>query len=140
MTPSAAANPKADPPVSTTASTRSTNRVGSSRAVSRVAGAPPRTSPDPTVPEGAHTTVTPVSGPVQCPTRIPGTAVINSPEVSAGNPFPDAAAHLVGDGAELLGPLAGGDLLVVLPPEEDHLGADLDGVGVGTRPQVDHEL
>ena len=78
MTPSAAASPKADPPLSTTASTRSTNRAGSSSAVSRVAGAPPRTSPDPTVPDGAHTTVTPVSGPVQWPTRIPGTAVIKS--------------------------------------------------------------
>ncbi len=75
-TPSAAASPKAEPPERTTASTRSTSRVGSRRAVSRVAGAPPRTSPEPTVPDGAQTTVTPVSGPVQCPTRMPGTVVI----------------------------------------------------------------
>jgi hypothetical protein len=67
MTPSAADSPYADPPDSTTASTRSTNRAGSSSANSRVAGAPPRTSPDATVPGGGRITVTPVSAPVQCP-------------------------------------------------------------------------
>ena len=39
-------SPKAEPPASTTASTRATVRPGSSSASSRVAGAPPRTSPD----------------------------------------------------------------------------------------------
>ena len=55
ITPSAAARPNAEPPVSTTASTRSTVRPGSSSAISRVAGAPPRTSHEPTVPSGDDT-------------------------------------------------------------------------------------
>ena len=38
-----------------------------------MAGAPPRTSPLPTVPAGNSTTVTPVPVPVQCPARTPGT-------------------------------------------------------------------
>ena len=78
MTPSAAASPKAEPPLRTTASSRSTVRWGSSSASSRDAGAPPRTSPDATVPSGSSTTVQPVRPPasVQCPTRTPGTAVI----------------------------------------------------------------
>ena len=44
------------------------------RVTLRDAGAPPRTSAAPTVPSGAHTTVTPVAAPVQCPTRTPATA------------------------------------------------------------------
>ena len=51
---------------------------GSSSAISRVAGAPPRTSPEPTVPGGSSTTVTPVPSPVQCPTRTPGTSEITA--------------------------------------------------------------
>ena len=47
-------------------------------AVSRLAGAPPRTSPDATVPSGTVTTVTPVPSPVQWPTPIPGTSVIRT--------------------------------------------------------------
>ena len=62
--------------MSTTASTCSTSRCGSSSAVSRLAGAPPRTSPDATVPSGTVTTVTPVPSPVQWPTPMPGTSVI----------------------------------------------------------------
>ncbi len=78
ITPSAAARPKALPPVRSTASTCSTSMPGRSRSVSRVPGAPPRTSPDPTVPGGQSTTVQPVrpTGSVQCPTRIPGMRVI----------------------------------------------------------------
>src|ERR1041384_4060032 len=70
MTPSAAARPNADPPLNTTASTRSTSRPGASRSVSRVAGAAPRTSPPPTVPDGARITVTPDPAPVHGPTRM----------------------------------------------------------------------
>ena len=50
ITPSAAASPKALPPVSSTACTRSTWLRGSSRSVSRVPGPPPRTSTPPTAP------------------------------------------------------------------------------------------
>src|SRR5581483_7402218 len=77
-TPSAAASPNALPPVSRTAFTCSTSIPGRSRSVSRVPGAPPRTSPEPTVPGGASTTVHPVSPTrsVAWPTRIPGTRVI----------------------------------------------------------------
>ncbi len=69
ITPSAAESPNADPPESTTASTRSTSRVGSSSANSRVAGAPPRTSPEPTVPGGRqdHRHAGAGSGPVPGP-------------------------------------------------------------------------
>ena len=78
ITPSAAASPNAEPPVSTTASSRSTMRSGASRSNSRVAGAPPRTSPDAVVPSGNRITVQPVcaSGCVQWPTRTPGMSVI----------------------------------------------------------------
>ena len=76
ITPSAAASPNADPPASTTASTFWTSRCGSSSAVSRLAGAPPRTSPDAIVPSGTVTTVTPVPSPVQWPTPMPETSVI----------------------------------------------------------------
>ena len=78
ITPSAAARPNAEPPVSTIASTCSTLANGSSTAVSRVAGAPPRISTEPTVSGGSTTTVTPVAVPVQCPARTPGTSVITS--------------------------------------------------------------
>ena len=60
ITPSAAASPKAEPPARTIASMRVTVREGSSRSISRVAGAPPRTSPDPTEPDANNMTVTPV--------------------------------------------------------------------------------
>ena len=79
-TPSAAASPKADPPDSTTASSRATVRVGASSSNSRVAGAPPRTSPDAVVPSGNRTTVQPVRATrsLQWPTRTPSTSVITS--------------------------------------------------------------
>ena len=81
ITPSAADNPKAEPPVSSTASSRSTVRPGSRSESSRLAGAPPRTSADATVPSGRSTTVQPVAavGSVQCPTRTPSTSVITGP-------------------------------------------------------------
>ena len=77
ITPSADARPNAEPPVSTTASMRATVRDGSSSAISRAAGAPPRTSPDATVPSGNSTTVQPVraTSSVQCPTRTPSMSV-----------------------------------------------------------------
>jgi len=78
ITPSQAASPNAEPPVSTSASSRATRRWGSRRAHSRVAGDPPRTSPEATVPAGKSTTVQPVAAraSVQCPTRTPATSVI----------------------------------------------------------------
>ena len=54
ITPSAAASPKALPPVSRTAWTSCTRFVGRSRSVSRVPGAEPRTSTPPTAPAGAE--------------------------------------------------------------------------------------
>ena len=42
------------------------------------------------------------------------------------DPAADAAHDLVGDGAEPLGPLVGGDLVVALPAEQHDLVADLD--------------
>src|ERR1700687_3612506 len=81
-TPCALASPNAEPPVNATASTCSTLRDGSSNATSRVAGAPPRTSPDPTVPGGHSTTVPPLCAPVQWPTLIP---VATVPAVVRGN-------------------------------------------------------
>ena len=78
-TPSAAASPNALPPVSTTAWTSSTRVPGRSASVSRVPGAPPRTSTDPTVPGGHRTTVQPVmpARSVAWPTRMPATSVID---------------------------------------------------------------
>ena len=78
ITPSAAASPNADPPVSTIASTCST--VATGRAA-RSRGSPARRRGSrPTRPcsGGSTTTVTPVAAPVQCPTRTPGTSVITS--------------------------------------------------------------
>src|SRR5258706_12571183 len=83
MTPWAAARQKADPRASKTASRRLEVKVGSRSANSRVAGAPPRTSPDPTVPAGATITVTPVARPVQCPTRRP--SITRSAHFTAGD-------------------------------------------------------
>src|SRR6266545_7337199 len=60
MTPAAAPKPNALPPARRTPCTSLTNIPGRSRSVSLVAGAPPRTSPDPTVPGGHNTTVQPV--------------------------------------------------------------------------------
>ena len=62
ITPSAAASPNAEPPVEHDRVEPATSRAGSSSANSRVAGAPPRTSPDATVPSGNSTTVQPVRG------------------------------------------------------------------------------
>ena len=60
MTPEAASNPKAEPPASTTACTRWTRAVEESRSVSRVPGAPPRTSTPAVAPPRHSTTVQPV--------------------------------------------------------------------------------
>ena len=60
MTPEAASSPKALPPLSTTAKTRSTRRAGSRRLVSLVPGEPPRTSTPPAAPSRHSTTVQPV--------------------------------------------------------------------------------
>ena len=78
ITPSAAASPKALPPVSSTASTRSTVFSGAKRALSRDPGALPRTRPEARQPpSGQSTTVHPVlaSDAVQWPTVRPATAV-----------------------------------------------------------------
>ena len=60
MTPSEAPRPKADPPDRTTPCTASTVFSGCRRSVSRVAGAPPRTSTPQVAPSGATQTVQPV--------------------------------------------------------------------------------
>src|SRR5262245_50376592 len=76
-TPAAASSPKALPPVSTMAFTRSTRLTGSSKSVSRVAGAAPRCDTPPTASPSTTTTVQPVglSVRVKCPTLMPDTAV-----------------------------------------------------------------
>ncbi len=78
MTPVAASSPNADPPVSRIAYARPTRLPGRSRSVSREAGAAPRTSTPATAPFSHSTTVQPVAASrlVQCPTRMPGTSVI----------------------------------------------------------------
>src|SRR6266516_6687803 len=80
MTPPAASSPKALPPVRTMAWTFSTMCIGCSRSVSRVAGAPPRTSTPPTAGVSQRMTVQPVpaSRLVSCPTRMPGMSVMSS--------------------------------------------------------------
>src|SRR5207302_7302157 len=80
MTPPAASSPKALPPVRTMAWTSSTMCNGCSRSVSRVAGAPPRTSTPPIAVVSQSMTVQPVpaSRLVSCPTRMPGMSVIVS--------------------------------------------------------------
>src|SRR5579884_3493553 len=80
MTPLAASRPKALPPVSRMAFTRSTRCRGRSRSVSRVAGAPPRTSTPPVAGRSQRMTVQPVpaSRLVSCPTRMPGMSVMSS--------------------------------------------------------------
>ncbi len=60
MTPEAASRPNALPPASRTACTCSTMFIGSSRSVSRVPGAAPRTSTPPVAPASAMMTVQPV--------------------------------------------------------------------------------
>ena len=60
MAPPAASRPKAEPPLSTTACTASTSPVGASASVSRVPGAPPRTSTAQTAAGSGRTTVTPL--------------------------------------------------------------------------------
>src|SRR5690606_41782394 len=142
-TPAAGAGPNAEPPVSTTAPSRVTVRVGSSSAVSRAAGAPPRTSPEATVPSGSSTTVQPVRArrSVQCPTRTPGTSVITlrSPPspVAARDPRADRADDLVGDRPEPARPLARRDPLLALGAEQHDPVAHRH---VALRTAVDHEL
>src|SRR5712691_3638553 len=77
ITPAAASRPKADPPDSTIASTRSTRVSGARSSVSRLPGAPPRTSTEATAGCSASTTVVPVmpSRSSAWPTRMPGTSV-----------------------------------------------------------------
>ena len=74
ITPDAASSPNALPPASTTAWIRSTRLRGSRRSVSRVPGAPPRTSTPATAPSSQTTTVHPVAAVSSwaCPTRRPG--------------------------------------------------------------------
>src|SRR5579859_3924471 len=62
------------------ACTSSTICMGRSRSVSRVAGAPPRTSTPPTAGASQRMTVQPVpaSRLVSCPTRMPGMSVMSS--------------------------------------------------------------
>src|SRR5712691_2150507 len=80
MTPLAASSPKALPPVSKMALTPPIRFMGRSKSVSRVAGAPPRTSTPPAAGVSHKITVQPVpaSRLVSCPTRMPGTSVISS--------------------------------------------------------------
>src|SRR5579884_590037 len=144
-TPSQAANPKAEPPVSTTASTRCTRRSGERRSHSRVPGAPPLTSPEATAPSGSSTTVHPVRAraSVQWPTRTPGTSVSTgagaggAPGVAAGHPGAQRRDHLVADGSEEPGPVLRRHRFVALPADEHDLVADGH---VGARAAVDHEL
>src|SRR6516164_8362283 len=141
-TPSQAASPNADPPVSTTALMDSTVRPGSSSAHSRVPGAAPRTSPEAVVPAGRSTTVQPVlaSASVQWPTRTPGTDVImpaSATNVKARHPAAHAANHLIGDGAGPRCPFPGGDGLIPLPAEQHDFVADRHR---RTRPAVDQDL
>src|SRR4029434_883360 len=77
-TPDAASRPKADPPDKTMASMLSTVSAGSSRAVSRVPGPPPRTSTLAITASSKTTAVTPEPslGSPACPTRTPGISVI----------------------------------------------------------------
>src|SRR6266699_3748525 len=77
ITPSAAPSPKAEPPVSRTASMRSTTWRGFSASSSRVPVARPRTAQAARIPlSGPSTTLQPVarSRSVQCPTEMPRTA------------------------------------------------------------------
>src|SRR5690606_32976324 len=134
-----ASSPNADPPLRTTASTCWTIRSGSSSANSRVAGAPPRTSPDATVPSGRTTTVHPVraTGSVQWPTRMPGTSVSTTSAVPAAlDAGADAAHDLVGDRAERRGPVGRTDALAALLADEHDVVAHLDVVVAA----VDHQL
>src|SRR5499426_1693275 len=77
-TPAPASKPKAEPPDSTTASMRSIVRCGSSRSVSRVPGAPPRTSTAATAGSSNTMAVTPEARRTSsaCPTRTPATSVM----------------------------------------------------------------
>src|SRR3990170_1397955 len=76
--PPAASRPNSEPPESTTASMLVTVISGSSRAVSRLPGAPPRVTPDATFAWSKTTTVTPVATRASCawPTRMPARSVI----------------------------------------------------------------
>src|SRR5438067_9302552 len=134
-TPSQAANPNADPPDRTTASSLATSLSGESSSHSRVAGAPPRTSPDATVPSGKSTTVHPVdaTSSVQWPTRTPGISVI---DMDARHARADPGHDLVGDRAHPLRPLVGGDALAPLRTDQH----DLVTTGHGVRSAIDHQL
>ncbi|BAF55429.1 hypothetical protein cgR_2421 [Corynebacterium glutamicum R] len=84
ITPSAAANPNAEPPHNTTACACCTELCGSRRSVSLVPGPPPRTSTPANAPLGAMTTEQPVSPFVTWPKRKPGTSIsINSSSLPA---------------------------------------------------------
>src|SRR5438445_10552793 len=126
ITPSAAASPKAEPPASTIASTRVTVREGSSKSTSRVAGAPPRTSAEPTEPEGNNTTVTPVELRVTCPTRTPGTAKLGTGDRRASGRRTAHVAREVDDQpVELVGPL-----------EHQHVAAAAHHLQAGTGDEL----
>ena len=119
ITPSAAARPKALPPLSTTASTWRTELIGSSRSVSRVPGAPPRQSTAPTVPGGVSTTVVPAAQPEPSstsgsirwwwPTRIPPTSVMRAHLMTSPSvPAPDTPAARSATGTRPGGPPSDG--------------------------------
>src|SRR5258706_13048295 len=78
ITPEAASKPKAEPPASITAWTFPTRLMGLSKSVSRVPGAPPRTSTPAGAPLRHKITVHPVTASSFCawPTSIPGTSVM----------------------------------------------------------------
>src|SRR3990170_5025126 len=86
MTPPAASSPKALPPVRSTACTSWIRVPGRSRSVSRVPGAPPRTSTPPTAPSSQRTTVQPGAARrfLQWPTLMPGTSVMASRRLATG--------------------------------------------------------
>ena len=81
ITPDAASSPNALPPPSNTACTCSTLFSGDSRSVSRVPGAPPRTSTPATAPAPHSTTLQPVGrrGSVKWPTVRPAMSQIEPP-------------------------------------------------------------
>ena len=78
MTPSVDDRPKAEPPERQIASIASTRHDGSSRSVSRVPGAPPRTSTEATDGRSHSTTLTPERRrwSSSLPTRMPSTSVM----------------------------------------------------------------
>src|SRR5690349_18231025 len=131
--------------------TSSTPESGSSRLRSRATSARSVAYASPTVPAA-----TPATSPVRFSalaairlvdsvpaSRPSGHASTASPsagrslaDVGAGHPGADAGHDLVGDGAEPFAPLGGGDLVVALAADEDHLV-----VGLGRHvAEVDEQL